>query len=181
MFSTIELYRAIRERLESAFPNITVQQKDIKNITRPSFYIQYIGKNFDKQAQEYFEDRISFNVIYFAQNESLLELLEVEETFTMAFNTPLLVADNTNIVQVEKDALQSDLNEDDYYISFTIDFILTQRQINEETGADMEHVGVEIDNERGQKIDEEMPEEEEEEKDENDEDENVEELEENDA
>lgn len=150
MFSTIELYSAIRGRLETAFPNILVQQKDIKNITRPSFYIQYVGKNFEKIAQDYSEDRISFNIIYFAQNESLLELLEVEETFTNAFNTPLTVADDTNIVEVEKDSIQSNLNEDDYYINLTIDFALTQKEIKVETGDDMEYIGVEIDNENNQ-------------------------------
>ena len=154
MFSTIELYRAIRERLTESFPNVLIQQKDIKNITRPSFYIQYVGKNIDKQAQEYFEDRISFNIIYFAQNESLLELLEVEETFTMAFNTPLTVADDINIVEVEKESIQSNLNEEDYYLNLTIDFALMQREIKAETGDDMEYIGVEIDNEKGQKIDE---------------------------
>lgn len=154
MFSTIELYRAIRERLTESFPNVLIQQKDIKNITRPSFYIQYVGKNIDKQAQEYFEDRISFNIIYFAENESLLELLEVEETFTMAFNTPLTVADDTNIVEVEKESIQSNLNEEDYYLNLTIDFVLMQREIKAETGDDMEYIGVEIDNEKGQKIDE---------------------------
>jgi len=158
MFSTIELYKAIRDRLELTFPNILVQQKDIKNITRPSFYIQYVGKNFEKQAQEYFEDRISFNIIYFAQNEALLELLEIEETFISAFNTPLFVADDINIVRVEKDSIQSNLNEDDYYLNLTIDFVLTQRQINVETGDNMEKIGVQIDNEQGQKIDEDMDE-----------------------
>lgn len=156
MFSTIELYRAIRERLTESFPNVLIQQKDIKNITRPSFYIQYVGKNIDKQAQEYFEDRISFNIIYFAQNESLLELLEVEETFTMAFNTPLTVADDTNIVEVEKESMQSNLNEEDYYLNLTIDFAIMQREINAETGDDMEYIGVEIDNENNQKFDEYM-------------------------
>ena len=156
MFSTIELYKAIRERLTESFPNVLIQQKDIKNITRPSFYIQYVGKNIDKQAQEYFEDRISFNIIYFAQNESLLELLEVEETFIMAFNTPLTVADDTNIVEVEKESIQSNLNEEDYYLNLTIDFALMQREIKAETGDDMEYIGVEIDNENNQKFDEYM-------------------------
>ena len=156
MFSTIELYKAIRERLTESFPNVLIQQKDIKNITRPSFYIQYVGKNIDKQAQEYFEDRISFNIIYFAQNESLLELLEVEETFTMAFNTPLTVADDTNIVEVEKESIQSNLNEEDYYLNLTIDFALMQREIKAETGDDMEYIGVENDNENNQKFDEYM-------------------------
>ena len=156
MFSTIELYKAIRERLESAFPKILIQQKDIKNITRPSFYIQYVGKSFDKQAQEYFEDRISFNIVYFATNESLLELLEIEEAFTNAFDAPLRVADGENIVEVEKDAIQSNLNEEDYYLNLTIDFILTQRSIKLETGDDMEHIGLKIDNENNQEVDEYM-------------------------
>ena len=158
MFSTIELYKAIRERLESAFPTILVQQKDIKNITRPSFYIQYVGKNIDKIAQDYSEDRISFNIIYFAQNESILELLEVEETFTMAFNTPLTVADDTNIVEVEKESIQSNLNEDDYYINLTIDFALTQKTIYVETGDNMDYIGLEIDNEANQELTEYMDE-----------------------
>ena len=156
MFSTIELYRAIRERLESAFPKILVQQKDIKNITRPSFYIQYVGKNFEKIALDYSEDRISFNIVYFAQKESILELLEVEETCINAFNTPLTVADNTNIVEVEKDSIQSNLNEEDYYINLTIDFVLTQKTIHVETGEDMEYIGIEIKNENNQELTEYM-------------------------
>ncbi len=152
MFSTIELYSAIRGRLETAFPNILVQQKDIKNITRPSFYIQYVGKNFDKMAQEYYEDRISFNIIYFAKNEALLELLEIEEAFTIAFNTPLMVADGENIAEVQKDSIQSNLNEDDYYINLTIDFVLTQGETIVETGDDMEYIGLKIDNEQNQEL-----------------------------
>ena len=81
MIGTIELYKAIRERLEIFFPEVNVQQKDIKNIERPCFYIQYVGKNFQKTAQEFFEDRISFNIIYFSEKRELLELLEVEEVF----------------------------------------------------------------------------------------------------
>lgn len=147
MISTIEIYRAIRGRLEETFPNITVQQKDIKNIEHPSFYIQYIGKNFEQQAVEYYEDRISFNIIYFAEKEELLELLEIEETFTRAFNKPLFIADDTNIVEVQKDALQSNLNEEDYFLNLTVDFVLSQRMSEDETGADIEHIDMTVENE----------------------------------
>lgn len=146
MISTIEIYRAIREQLESLFPNIIIQQKDIKNIIRPSFYIQYIGKNFTKQAQTIFEDRISFNIIYFAEKEELLELLEVEETITRAFNAPLIVPDDKYIVKVEKDSIQSNLNEEDYYINLTVDFVLSQTMTEEETGEDMEDVDLTVEN-----------------------------------
>lgn len=146
MISTIEIYKAIREQLESLFPNTIIQQKDIKNIIRPSFYIQYIGKNFTKQAQTIFEDRISFNIIYFAKKEELLELLEVEETITRAFNAPLIVPDDKYIVKVEKDSIQSNLNEEDYYINLTIDFVLSQTMTEEETGEDMEDVDLTVEN-----------------------------------
>ena len=146
MISTIEIYKAIREQLESLFPNTIIQQKDIKNIIRPSFYIQYIGKNFTKQAQTIFEDRISFNIIYFAKKEELLELLEVEETITRAFNAPLIVPDDKYIVKVEKDSIQSNLNEEDYYINLTVDFVLSQTMTEEETGEDMEDVDLTVEN-----------------------------------
>lgn len=140
MISTIELYEAIRERLESTFPNITVQQKDIKNIMRPSLYIQYVGKNLEKTAKEYFSDKISFNIIYFSKEEQILELLEVEEAITKAFNAPLIIRDDKSIVEVEKDALQSNLNEEDYFLNATMDFTLTQRMSEDETGEEMEEI-----------------------------------------
>lgn len=146
MISTIEIYKAIRDELETLFPNILVQQKDIKNITRPSFYIQYVGKNLEQQAQEYFEDRISYNIIYFAQNEELLELLEIEETILKAFKDPLIINDDTKVIEVQKDALTSNLNEEDYYINFTIDFVLNQHMANDDTGLDMLAVGVKVKN-----------------------------------
>jgi len=154
MISTIELYKAIRERLESAFPNVLIQQKDIKNITRPSFYIQYVGKNFDKIALEYYEDRISFNIVYFAQKESLLELLEIEETFIRSFNSPLSIADDNYIVGIEKDGIQTNINEDDYYINMTVDFVLSQRAITEETGEMIENLEMTVENESENKLSE---------------------------
>ncbi len=147
MISTIELYKAIRERLEETFPNVLIQQKDIKNITRPSFYIQYVGKNLEKIAVELYEDRISFNIIYFSKKEELLELLEIEETFIKAFNKPLIVPDDKYIIEVEKDALQSNLNEEDYFLNITIDFVLSQRMSEDETGEDIEDIDLTVENE----------------------------------
>lgn len=147
MISTIELYKAIRERLEETFPNVLIQQKDIKNITRPSFYIQYVGKNLEKIAVEFYEDRISFNIIYFSKKEELLELLEIEETFIKAFNKPLIVPDDKYIIEVEKDALQSNLNEEDYFLNITIDFVLSQRMSEDETGEDIEDIDLTVENE----------------------------------
>ena len=78
--------------------------------------------------------------------EELLELLEVEETITRAFNAPLIVPDDKYIVKVEKDSIQSNLNEEDYYINLTVDFVLSQTMTEEETGEDMEDVDLTVEN-----------------------------------
>ncbi len=152
MISTIELYKAIRKHLESLFPNVKVQQKDIKNIERPSFYIQYVGKNVSTLAQNLYEDRISFNIIYFAKKDELLELLEIEETFIKSFNTPLSIPDDKYIIEVEKNSIQSNLNEEDYYLNFVVDFILSQREIVTETGENIENISLIVENENEIKI-----------------------------
>ncbi|MCD8025084.1 MAG: hypothetical protein LUE64_06070 [Candidatus Gastranaerophilales bacterium] len=154
MISTIEIYKAIRERLESNFSDIDVQQKDIKNITRPSFYIQYVGKNFDKIALEYYEDRISFNIVYFSAREELLELLEIEETFIKAFNEPLTIADDDYIIQVGKDAIQANLNEEDYYLNLTIDFVLSQRMTIDSDEENIEYIDMTLKNEEDAELSE---------------------------
>ena len=152
MISTIELYKAIRKHLESLFPNVKVQQKDIKNIERPSFYIQYVGKNVSTLAQNLYEDRISFNIIYFAKKDELLELLEIEETFIRSFNTPLSIPDDKYIIKVEKNSIQSNLNEEDYYLNFVVDFVLSQREIVTETGENIENISLIVENENEIKI-----------------------------
>lgn len=152
MISTIELYKAIRKHLESMFPDVKVQQKDIKNIERPSFYIQYVGKNVSTLAQNLYEDRISFNIIYFAKKDELLELLEIEETFIRSFNTPLSIPDDKYIIEVEKNSIQSNLNEEDYYLNFVVDFVLSQREIMTETGENIENISLIVENENEIKI-----------------------------
>lgn len=142
MIGTIELYKAIRERLETFFPEVNVQQKDIKNIERPCFYIQYVGKNFQKTAQEFFEDRISFNIIYFSEKCEFLELLQIEEALLKAFKDPLKILDDTKFIFIEKDAISANPNEEDYYINLTIDFVLMQRMSDDEEGYNIEQIGV---------------------------------------
>ena len=43
-------------------------------------------------------------------------------------------------MEVEKDALQSNLNEEDYFLNATMDFTLTQRMSEDETGEEMEEI-----------------------------------------
>ena len=69
-----------------------------------------------------------------------MELLEIEEAITKAFNAPLIIRDDKSIVEVEKDVLQSNLNEEDYFLNATMDFTLTQRMSEDETGEEMEEI-----------------------------------------
>jgi len=72
----------------------------------------------------------------------LLELLEVEEVFLKAFKDPLKILDDTKFIFVEKDAINANLNEEDYYINLTIDFVLMQRMSDDEEGYNIEQIGV---------------------------------------
>lgn len=128
MITVIDLYRNIKTCLENAFPNITVQTKDIKNPIVPCFYIKVISETSTLSAVEYETNRISFDVIYFAQNDELLELLEVEKQLKTLFTKPLQVKklDKEDITFVEIDNINFNLNEEDYVLNCTIDIGLLQ-------------------------------------------------------
>lgn len=159
MISTIEIYKAIRERLELQFPDVKVQQKDDKHIDIfPSFYIQYVGKNTNKQAWEYLADNISFNIVYFAKDEDQLEILEIEEAIVRGFKTPLTIPDGENIVEVEINALNSTPNFNDYTLSSVIDFVLMQRdaEAEDETIEIIEEIFLDFETEDMEEIENEL-------------------------
>lgn len=131
MIGTIEIYAGFRLALEKKFPTILVQTKDIKNVVRPSFYIQYIAKNTNQSAQSYKTDVYAFNIVYFSKKEELLELLEIEEALESLFKVPLKVLDGETYVFLELGALNFTRNEDDYILNCGVDIEFTQYFENE--------------------------------------------------
>jgi len=125
MISTQNIYKAIRTRLNTAFPSITVQTKDIKNPLPPCFYIQYVSSNEKEVANDTINTIASFAIYYFATSKTLLDLLQKEQGLKHAFKKPLKV-DFANGQNTESRFLNCDcsidIEETDYILTMTIDF-----------------------------------------------------------
>lgn len=119
--NTINIYNAINEKLTALFPTKTVQIKDIKNITRPCFYVRFITDSSRKQGKIEHSEQ-SFEIIYFAEENKLLELLEVKEKLKDFLTNPFAVENK----EVEPIDLTITINEDDYYLQASFDFEIEQ-------------------------------------------------------
>lgn len=134
MITVIDLYRAIRETLEGAFENITIQNKDFKLPERPCFYIKYISGIDSQVGDEVFQNACAFDIIYFGEEEQVMELLEVQEKLQELFKKPLklrLSNDSEEATQYQEiNDVSSNLNEDDYILNCTISITLVQTAEN---------------------------------------------------
>ena len=119
--NTINIYSALTEKLTALFPEKTVQIKDIKNITRPCFYVRFITESTKKQSKIEHSEQ-SFEIIYFAEENKLLELLQVKETLNDFLSCPFAVENK----QIEPLDVTITTNEDDYYLQASFDFEIEQ-------------------------------------------------------
>lgn len=120
MITTANIYVAIKQRLETVFNN--VQIKDIKNITAPCFYIQYVNSGDIEVANDTFQTSMSYNVIYFAENNELNELLTIEAILKSNFKKPLKV--NNRFLTP---TLDFDIDEtDEYTLTMSLEFNIYQ-------------------------------------------------------
>lgn len=123
---TIEIYAAFRALLEANFSEILTQIKDIKNPKPPCFYIQYTGKSTNQRAQSYKNELYAWNILYFAGENELLELLEIEEQLERLLEKPLKCEKDGEILFVELGQLDFSRNEDDYILTCGVNIDLTQ-------------------------------------------------------
>ena len=125
--TTIKIYRALRTLLESYFPDKTVQIKDKKNIVRPSFYLKFINEERTKTAPLIEEITNTFELVYFAEENELLELLQTKNSLNELADENLAIATNgqkTKYVGIA--SIESSLNEDEYYLQSTISITFAQ-------------------------------------------------------
>lgn len=130
MITTQNIYKAIRTRLTAALPNVTTQIKDIKNPSPPCLYIQAVATNENEVATDTINTITSFAVVYFSDKKTLLDLLEKEQALRTTFKKPLKVdylqGTDTASRFLNIEAIASDLNEDDYILTITLDFNFMQ-------------------------------------------------------
>lgn len=128
MFTIIDFYRCIRQTLETEFVDIPVQVKDLKNPHPPCFYIKLIINNAVQTAQEFETITMSFDIIYFSNDETLLDLLKIQDKLQKLFQYPLKIMplNSTKITFVEITGANSTIDEDEYVIHFNIDIEYTR-------------------------------------------------------
>lgn len=119
--NTIKIYKSITEKLTALFPEKTVQIKDIKNIERPCFYTRFVTEKITKHAKIE-NSQQSFEIIYFAEENQLLELLQIKEDLKDFLLNPFLVENK----EIEPLDVTITTNEDDYYLQVSFDFEIEQ-------------------------------------------------------
>ena len=131
MIEITDIYRSINKLLIKNFENIPVQIKDLKVPNPPCFYIKFITETTSQTAQDYQQNNCSFDVIYFASDENLLELLEIKEKLEHIFKKPLqieLTNNSETIIQYQEiNNIDVSLNEEDYVLNCTISMAIEQR------------------------------------------------------
>ncbi len=154
MIETTDIYRSIKKLLEANFSTVPVQTKDIKTPNPPCFYIKYITGKSIQTAAELENTEYSFEIIYFAKEESLLELLEAETKLKEILKKPLcieLADENTTAKQKqfqEIDSYSITLNEQDYVLSCIISLSIDQTTgTGCDTGTDFDNKFDEYNNE----------------------------------
>lgn len=129
MIDTMDIYRALKETLTENFEDIPVQTKDIKNPAPPCFYIRLAADNTAQTADFFETSTYSFAVIYFSQEETILDLLTIKEQLKTLFQKPLAVSaydDEEEINYVEINNVSADINEDDYILTCMLEIEHTQ-------------------------------------------------------
>ncbi len=131
MIEITDIYHSIKELLESNFDNIPVQLKELKTPKPPCFYIKFNSSTEKQIAQEYKEDNISIDIIYFSQNEELNDLLRIQKELNRLFHKPLKIKLSnelkTEIQYQEIEKIATSLNEQDYVLNCTITLNVKQR------------------------------------------------------
>lgn len=131
MIEVTDIYRSIKELLEKTFEDIPVQIKDLKVPKPPCFYIKYVTGAGLQTAEEYKQDECSFDIIYFAKNEKLLDLLKIQKTLNLIFHKPLKIkltsGTESKIQYQEIDNITTNLNEKDYVLNCTISMTVEQK------------------------------------------------------
>ena len=129
MITTANIYSAIRQKLENNFSQ-TIQIKDIKNPVEPCFCIEYIGSNDSISANDTLLTNYTFNIVYFSEAKTLIDLVTIESQLKTLFKNPLKVLYSENSEDkkqfLEIDGIDVDIDETDYILEFELTYKFNQ-------------------------------------------------------
>lgn len=131
MITSSNIYNAIKTRLKQIFKAAELQIKDIKNITPPCLYIQYVNSSDKEVANETYNTTCLFNIVYFADAGTLLNLLDVENRLKKAFKKAIPVYYVNNFGETVRKFIKPEVNSDpeentEYILSVSLSFDFIQ-------------------------------------------------------
>lgn len=148
MIETSDIYRAINELLETEFPEIPVQDKDIKTPHPPCFYTQYIASTTTQTAVEYENTNCSFNIVYFSNVLNIEDLINIEKKLKKIFKQPLKISftDDRHAQYQEIENVTITPDEDNYTLNCVINLSIDQLNSEEDGVTDFTDRYDEFDN-----------------------------------
>ena len=143
MIDSVDIIRTLRTLLKSNFNNKKIMQKDIKTPETACFYIRYVTGKDNQSATEYFTDKSSYEIVYFAEDENDTELNTIKDKLKRILRKPLKVflydeenKEITNEFQlVNINNLSININENDYFLTCLLDIELTEQDLNNDSSA----------------------------------------------
>lgn len=138
MIETSDIYRAINSLLTMEFPDIPIQDKDIKNPGPPCFCTQYVVGTTIQTACEYESTNCSFNIVYFSADSAIESLILVENKLKTVFKKPLKLTflDGRNTQYQEIESVTTILDVENYTMQCLVNLSIDQMNSNEEGATD---------------------------------------------
>ena len=130
MITTQDIYTALKTRLSTDFSDITNQIKDLKNPERPCIYVEYVESHDREVAEDTIETNSQFNIVYFSEEQTLLDLTNIEKRLRQSLKKPLsveyAVSNNESVIKfLDFTEIECEVFEDDYILecSFAFNFL----------------------------------------------------------
>ena len=140
--SESSIIKAITLILDAKYPNSKVSNRDIKNVHRPCFYVNFISENSSKIADLVTQDIVSFDVIYFAEtsHSGYLDLLSKKKYLKSILNNPI----KTEKGYITVSELDFNINNQDYVLNTVFDVIVSSEiaDVNEKDCEFIENLSV---------------------------------------
>jgi len=125
---------AINNKILSAFPEIEIQGKDIKEgFKRPSFFVGFSYHKTMKVSDEFYKKDLSVVIYYFPsdRNKYSMEVLEVGETLEELFLGKLVIqmVDDEKVVPIN--SVDLDTVDGVLQVSFDLEIFTTKIEVDD--------------------------------------------------
>lgn len=147
VLTVIDTIRALTNLITNIYPHYDVIDYDIdEGFVRPCFFIEVEELNTSWVASDYLKESSNLKIVFFAEDryEGFIDLLDMKNNLTTAFNEPLLVENEHLQYYITLTNTDSDLYKQDKVLTFNIQADLIQKVERKEVTPYMENLETNI-------------------------------------